>query len=75
MDEPTYLRQRAWRLILLSGLGVLLCGALAVILVGVYTSGSATLDDIGLPAALSTVLGLVCVGGLAVGVARLRAVR
>lgn len=75
MDDRTDLKQRAWRLILLSGLGVVLCGGLAVILVGVFLSGSATLDDIGLPAVLGGVLGLVCLGGLGVGVARLRALR
>jgi hypothetical protein len=75
MDQRTHTTQRAWRLIILSGLGVVLCGAVAVILIGVLTSGSASSDDIGLPAAFAAVLGLVCLGGLGVGVARLRGVR
>lgn len=75
MNDTTYLRARAWRLTLLSALGVLLCGVVAVILIGVMSSGSASADDVGLPAAFAAVLGATCAGGLAVGVARLRALR
>jgi hypothetical protein len=75
MEERAYLAQRAWRLIILSGLGVVLCAAVAVILIGVLTSGSASSDDIGLPAVFAAVLVLVCLGGLGVGISRLRALR
>ena len=66
---------RNWRLVILSGLGGLLMLALLVILAGVYLSGSATLDDIGLPLVFAVVLTPILVGGGIYGAVQLRALR
>src|SRR5688572_3134444 len=66
---------RMWRTTILSGIGLVLCGVVAVILVGVMVSGAEGSDDIGLPAAFAAVLGLVCLGGLAYGISGIRDLR
>jgi hypothetical protein len=66
---------RMWRTTILSAVGLVLCGVVAVILVGVLVSGAEGADDVGLPAGFAAVLGLVCLGGLAYGISGLRDLR
>ncbi len=66
---------RMWRAAILSGIGLVLCGVVVAILVGVTVSGSASADDIGVPAVFAGVLGLVCLGGLAYGIGGIRDLR
>lgn len=64
--------RRAWRLVILSAIGLVLLLGVAGILVGVYLDGAASLDDIGLPAVFVGVLLPVLGLGLLAGIANVR---
>jgi hypothetical protein len=64
---------RMWRLTILSSIGLVLVLGLLVLLAGVTFSGSATLDDVGLPLGFLAVLTPILIGGLVYGIVRIRA--
>ena len=67
---------RMWKLVLMSAIGLVLVLGLVVMLVSIYLSGSATLDDLGVPLAVLVLLTPILAGGViygALGVRRLRA--
>lgn len=64
---------RMWRVTILSGVGLVLVVGLLVILGGVAFSGSASLDDLGLPLVFVGVLAPILFGGLLYGIAGVRA--
>jgi len=66
---------RMWRVTILSGIGLVLVLGLVGILGGVYVSGSATLDDLGLPLVFTLVLTPILAGGLIYGALGIRALR
>jgi hypothetical protein len=67
--------RRFWRLVILSGLALPLLLVVVVILAGVYLSGSATLDDIGLPAVFVVGLTPIALFGLGYGIVGLLGLR
>ncbi len=66
---------RMWKVTILSGIGLVLVLVLVGILGGVYVSGSATLDDLGLPLVFTLVLTPILAGGLIYGALGIRALR
>jgi len=66
---------RMWRVTILSGLGLALVLALVGILGGVYVSGSASLDDLGLPLVFTLALTPILAGGLIYGALGIRGLR
>ena len=64
---------RMWKVTILCGIGLVLIVGLLAILAAVALSGSASLDDLGLPLVFTLVLTPLFVGGLIYGVAGTRA--
>lgn len=64
---------RMWRVTILSGVGLVLVVLLMGLLGAVAFSGSATLDDLGLPLVFVAVLAPILLGGLLYGIAGVRA--
>jgi hypothetical protein len=66
---------RMWRVTLLSGIGLVLVIGLVVMLAAIYLSGSATLDDLGVPLGVLSLTAPVLAGGVIYGALGIRALR
>ncbi len=66
---------RMWRVTILSGIGLVLVLGLVGMLGAVYVSGSATLDDLGVPLAILGLLLPILFGGAIYGALGVRALR
>jgi hypothetical protein len=66
---------RMWRVTILSGIGLVLVIGLVVMLGAVYASGSATIDDLGVPLAILGLLVPILFGGVIYGALGIRALR
>jgi hypothetical protein len=64
-----------WRVTLLSAIGLVLVIGLVVMLAAIYLSGSATLDDLGVPLGVLLLTAPVLAGGVIYGALGIRALR
>lgn len=66
---------RMWKVLILSGIGLVLVLGLVGMMGAIYVSGSATLDDLGVPLAILGLLVPILFGGAIYGALGVRALR
>ncbi|MBX7194846.1 MAG: hypothetical protein K1X94_22520 [Sandaracinaceae bacterium] len=66
---------RMWKVTILSGIGLVLVLGLVAMLAAIFLSGSATLDDLGVPLGILVLLTPVLAGGVVYGALGVRALR
>lgn len=66
---------RMWKVTILSGIGLVLVLGLVAMLAAIYLSGSATLDDLGVPLGVLVLLTPVLAGGVIYGALGVRSLR